>query len=132
MTRRVAGNQTLRERRRSVSQQAPLQNRFGETVRRRWTGIQLRDRRVMLLARENDFTNNVIFQRVERLVVADELLGQRGRSRERFATIGGVAVVRALLIGRRFGRTPAMFVAFGLGIERRRQAGDDAMVGREK
>src|SRR5687767_2545767 len=64
MTRRVAGNQTLRERRRSMSQQAPLQNRFGETVRPRWTRIQFQDRCVMLLVRENKLTNNVIFQRV--------------------------------------------------------------------
>ena len=103
MTRRVAGNQTLRKRRRSVSQKAPLQDRFGKAVRRRWACIQLGDRRVMLLVRKNELTDDVIFQRVERFVVANEFLRERGGGGERFATIEPIAIVRLLFVGRLFG-----------------------------
>ena len=99
-----------------MSQQAPLQNRYSKTVRSRWTSIQLGDRRIVLLAQENELADNVIFQREESFIVAGQLLREGGGSGERFATIAGFAVVRLLLIARLFRRTSAVFVTFGISI----------------
>ena len=53
----------------------------------------------MLLGRENEFTDDVILEREERLVVAGQLFRKGGGSGERFATIAAVAVARQLLVG---------------------------------
>mgnify|MGYP003291059537 CR=1 FL=1 len=83
-----------------MSEQAPLQDRFGKAARPWGAGVQLGDRRLMLPVRENDLADDVIFQRVESLVVSDKLLGKRGGSGKRFAAIEAIAVVRLLLAGR--------------------------------
>lgn len=86
-----------------MSQKAPLQDRFGEAVRGRWTGVQFRDRRFMLTAWKNELADDVILQRVKGLIVTDELLGEGGGSGERFAAIESVAVVRLVLVHGAFG-----------------------------
>ena len=115
-----------------MSQKAPLQNRFGKAMRRRRSCIQLGDRRIMLLARENDLADDVIFQRVESFVVANELLREGGGSGERFAAIEAVAVIRLLFVGGGVRRSRAMFVTGGSSSQWRDQAGHGTMIGGQK
>ena len=63
-----------------MSEKAPLENRFGETVRSRGARIQFGDQSVMLIARENEPADDVILERVESFIVANQLLREVGRS----------------------------------------------------
>ena len=86
----------------------------------------------MLLVGENDLTDDVIFQRVERFIVANELLREGSRCRKRFAAIEAVAVIRLLFAGGGVRRSRAMFVTGGSRSQRRYQTGHGAMIGGEK